>query len=170
MLKHLYEIAEKYGLTIFYNNTAPNHGKYLHDSEGAVIKSYVFEGISANKIKWDSENFRYAGPVCDWLNDLFKRRKSKKNMKRIAIELPKEEVTHEKSTQKTLDGMNTNFCFLICGDRSVINWEKKFEGKCWYRKFSCFCTQCLNLKKCKYTQVVGKWKKHVFKKTKPRKN
>ena len=155
---YLYLIAEAYNLVIFYNNTAPHHGKYLHDGEGAVIKSFYYRAVKASLIKWLTQTGNFARSVVAYLNGLFFEMESK--IARFACELPVG-FEHKESNQKSIKGFTQHSCFVMNGRANAgTEWKNKVK----YRRFSCYCKKCIKLEKCPYESVVGKWKTHKFKK------
>ena len=153
-LKILYLLAKDYKVNIFYNSTAASHGKYVHDAEGAVVKRMYFDGVKSKSIKFDAQDKQYSAKLCEYLNERF----NPMSFKRVAVELKKTRINHQPTNFKSLKGMRSHYSFRINGRQNVQAYQNKIH----YRRYSCFCKDCLNFNTCKFEAVVGQWKEHKF--------
>ncbi len=110
-LRGLARLAKKYNVYILKLYSVPQHGKDKCDSEGSVIKGAVRHGIAAEKIEYSTRK-TYSSAVRKFLKKHFKKMNSEK-VNRTFHELSPTEVTHNKSTYKSLKSFKQYNAFLF---------------------------------------------------------
>ena len=152
-LQGLLDISIQLNVNIIWNFTAPNHGKWLHDSEGSAIKGICKCGIFENTLNFNS-NEKYENTVANYLNNYFRNNDTRSNLIRYFNTSSDNDIIHKKNEWNTLDGIKNYYCFRTFNNQDNIK----------YRKYSCYCNQCLsnNWNNCINKDICGDWKQHHF--------
>ena len=155
----LANLASKNKLTIFLNFTAPYHGKWTHDAEGAVVKRKYLNGIAQGAIDWTE--FRSQSPadflsqaIVQYLNEEFTKENNTKSIFRFAHLLPSADIRLALSAVKTIPDFKKHYQYKIISRQEL-----------YYRHLSCHCSHCLNAEgnECINKDFVGTWKPIKFK-------
>lgn len=154
LLNELIEITKKTGVIIVWNFTAPQHGKWLHDAEGSVIKRVYIDGIMADILTFES-GIPFETSIVNYLKSYFA--KNTATVKRNFYEIHVGDVEHKNNTCQTLPGITKLFSFRTTLDNSTNNRYNTLYG----RPFSCTCSHCMSSQwdQCVNINNCGPWAK-----------
>ena len=160
--KGLTKITQETNVIIEWNFTAPQHGKWLHDAEGSVIKR-IYKSCVLNKlIKFDA-SVPFETTIVNYLKTYFTNEKESK-IKRNFYEINNGQIVQTANDCKTLDGIAALFCF-----KTVLNEIDTI----YCRTLTCTCVECTNdnWQRCTNIDICGPWNKRIIrKKSKPHSN
>lgn len=153
-LQGLGAISVKLGIIIIWGFSVPQHGKFLHDAEGRVIKCAYINGVHNQTVTFGEHDDvdKYATEVQRFMVDHFADARFK--MRRSFHTISKNDVTHINTPYVTLAGIKSYFCFRTTGNANEIA----------HRHLTCTCFACRDLdwENCQYKYIVGTWKTHTF--------
>ena len=166
-LAGLNEITGNSGASIVWNFTSPQHGKWLHDAEGSVIKRVYKDGILSKQIEFDSQ-IRFETTIVNYLQlKLSNANQNEKKIKRNFYEIHDGDVQHVNNPYNTLDGIKSYYCF-----RTTTTNNDNIDGNVIYcRRLSCSCAGCMKQQwsSCLNAANCGAWIKRKITKKSPKK-
>lgn len=156
-LQELIAISKKTGVVIVWNFTAPQHGKWLHDAEGSVIKRVYIDGILNEALQF-TNSIPFETTIVNYLRSIFNNSKTK--IDRAFYEIHNGDIAHRKNNCNTLQGIKSMFCF-----RTAIN---DIDNSIYCRPMTCMCSNCANQQwnDCTNVNTCGKWTKRSIKQKK----
>ncbi len=128
---------------------------------GNTLLQHIQINRNRHNIIWGIDGKSHSQVACDFLTTYWKQPRfntmtiHQKMLvdKNYSVIDPKD-VDKELPKIETLKGMSDYYCFVF-----------KEKGKVMYRKFGCYCKQCLllNYEQCTRKYICGEWKHHTFK-------
>ena len=110
------EIADDLDVIIEWNFTAAGHSKGKHDAEGHVIKTEIRSAILSGAIRFNKPAVPYSVTIINHLSSHFHPNNPDHKFNRYFFSIPENTITNIKAgdTCKTLTGISSYHCFLIC--------------------------------------------------------